>query len=157
MRKFGLPALVDRQTEVLILGTLPSDLSLSKGQYYANPSNDFWKLVGAVLDQQLDGLTYESKMEMLKAHRIGLWDTYRNCVRRGSMDKDIVKRELNDFNVLKSIAPKLRLVCFNGKEAAKSKELLLGHGYVIRALPSSSSANRRNTQERLRLWRCVIR
>jgi G:T/U-mismatch repair DNA glycosylase len=46
-----------------------------KGQYYANATNDFWKLIGAALNQHLDGLTYESKLEMLKAHGIGLWDT----------------------------------------------------------------------------------
>jgi G:T/U-mismatch repair DNA glycosylase len=44
-------------------------------------------------------------------------------------------RELNDFSALKNIAPALRLVCFNGKEAAKSEELLLGLGYVTRVLP----------------------
>lgn len=108
------------------MGTLPSDLSLSKKQYYANPSNDFWKLIGAALNHHLDGLSYESKLEMLKAHGIGLWDTYHNCVRPGSMDKDIGERELNDFSALKALAPKLRVVCFNGKEAAKSEGLMLG-------------------------------
>jgi hypothetical protein len=48
---------VDQKTKTLILDTLPSELSLSKGQYYANPPNDYWKLIGAALNQQLDGLT----------------------------------------------------------------------------------------------------
>ena len=43
MRKSGLTPVIDDKTEVLILGTLPSDISLTKGQYYANPANDFWK------------------------------------------------------------------------------------------------------------------
>ncbi|MFZ2084416.1 MAG: hypothetical protein WAU92_07965 [Candidatus Sulfotelmatobacter sp.] len=94
-------------------------------------------------------MTYESKLEMLKAHGIGLWDAYHNCIRPGRMDEDIGERELNDFSALKNIAPAMRLVCFNGKEAAKSEELLLGLGYVTRVLPSSSSANRRNAGERL--------
>lgn len=157
MQKFGLAPVVDEKTEILILGTLPSDLSLSKGQYYANPSNDSWKLIGAALNQDLDGLTYENKIETLKAHNFGLWDTYHNCVRPGSMDEDITERELNDFSLLEAIAPKLRLVCFNGREAAKSGALLLGPRYMTRVLPSSSSANRTKSKERVCLWRCMVR
>ena len=32
-------------TPPVVLGTLLSDKSLAAGQYYANPRNDFWKLV----------------------------------------------------------------------------------------------------------------
>ena len=52
MRKAGLSPVIDDKTEVLILGSLPSDVSLAKGQYYANPSNDFWKLIGQVLEPE---------------------------------------------------------------------------------------------------------
>jgi hypothetical protein len=37
MRESGLPPVVDENTEILILGTPPSDKSLAAGQYYANP------------------------------------------------------------------------------------------------------------------------
>jgi hypothetical protein len=47
----GLPPVVDENTEILILGTLPSDKSIAAGEYYANPGNDFWKLVRAELNQ----------------------------------------------------------------------------------------------------------
>jgi TDG/mug DNA glycosylase family protein len=53
MRKFGLVPVIDDRTEVLILGTLPSDVSLAKSQYYANASNDLWKLIGQVFNQSL--------------------------------------------------------------------------------------------------------
>ena len=55
MRKSGLPPVVDENTEILILGTLPSDMSLAAEQYYANPGNDFWKLIGAVLKETFAG------------------------------------------------------------------------------------------------------
>ena len=124
MRKSGLPLVVDENTEILILGTLPSDTSLAEEQYYANPRNDFWKLVGAALEKSLDGLSYEDKLELLKANRIGLWDAFHTCFRPGSMDADITETELNDFVVLKSIAPSIRLICFNGKGAAEAEESL---------------------------------
>ena len=155
-KKFGLPPIADEETEVLVMGTLPSDLSLSKREYYANPSNDFWRLIGAVLNRDVEALSYQDRLAVLKTHRIGLWDTYHNCVRPGSLDSDITEQEPNDFSMLKSVAPKLRLVCFNGKEAAKSEAALRGLGYMTCVLPSSSSANRRNSAERVRIWKSLL-
>ncbi|HVP53070.1 MAG TPA: DNA-deoxyinosine glycosylase [Terriglobales bacterium] len=155
MRKVGLAPVMDEHTEVLILGTLPGDESLSKGQYYAKPNNDFWKLLGAALNERLTNMPYETKVRTLLARRVGLWDVYHNCVRPGSMDKDISERELNDFKSLKTVAPRVRLVCFNGQEAGESEEPVRGLGYRTRVLPSSSGANRKNQDERLRSWKSI--
>jgi hypoxanthine-DNA glycosylase len=156
MRKSGLPPVVDENTETLILGTLPSDISLAAGQYYANPGNDFWKLAGVALDKRLDGLSYEDKLGVLKANRIGLWDAFHTGFRPGSMDADITERELNDFTVLKGLASKLRLVCFNGQGAAGAEESLVRVGHETCPLPSSSPANRKDQEERLSLWKAAI-
>lgn len=155
-RKSGLPPIVDENTEILILGTLPSDKSLAASQYYANPSNDFWKLIGAALGQSLDGLSYKQKLALLRAHRIGLWDAFQACFRPGSMDKDMTERHPNDFTVLKSIAPSIRLICFNGTAAAEPKESLARLGYETCLLPSSSGANRRDQAGRLSWWKAAI-
>jgi TDG/mug DNA glycosylase family protein len=156
VRKSGLPPVVDENTEILILGTLPSDMSLAAEQYYANPGNDFWKLVGAALNQNLDGLSYEDKLELLKANRIGLWDAFHSCIRPGSMDSDIAEQELNDFETLKSIAPNIRLICFNGQRAAEAEETLTRLEYQTRLLPSSSPANRNDQRGRLVSWKAAI-
>jgi double-stranded uracil-DNA glycosylase len=155
MRKAGLSPVIDDKTEVLILGTLPSDVSLAKGQYYANPSNDFWKLVGQVLNLNVVTLPYERRIETLKEFGIGLWDIYHYCFRPGSMDKDITESELNDFKMLTTTSPRLRLICFNGQKAGESEELLRSLGYLTLVLPSSSGANRRNQEERLRCWNAI--
>jgi len=149
MRKSGLAPIVDEKTEILILGTLPSDTSLATGQYYANHGNDFWKLVGAAVNQTLEGLPYANKLELLKANRIGLWDAYHTCIRPGSMDGNITDQELNDFERLKSIAPNIRLVCFNGSRAAEAGKSLVRLGHHTRLLPSSSAANRKDQVGRL--------
>jgi hypoxanthine-DNA glycosylase len=155
MRKAGLSPVIDDKTEVLILGSLPSDVSLAKGQYYANPSNDFWKLIGQVLNQNVVTMSYECRVETLKDHGIGLWDIYHHCVRPGSMDKDITDSELNDFGALRTTCPQLALVCFNGQKAGESEQRLRSLGYVTLVLPSSSGANRRNQEERLRCWSAI--
>jgi double-stranded uracil-DNA glycosylase len=155
VRKSGLSPVIDDKTEVLILGTLPSGVSLAKGQYYANPSNDFWKLVGQVLNQNVVTLPYERRIETLKEFGIGLWDIYHHCFRPGSMDKDITESELNDFKILTTTSPRLRLICFNGQKAGESEELLRSLGYLTLVLPSSSGANRRNQAERLGRWNAI--
>jgi len=156
LRKAALPPVVDENTEILILGTLPSDQSLAVGQYYANPNNDFWNLLAAVLNQNLEGVPYETKIEILRAHGIGLWDAFRTGFRPGSLDKNITDKELNDFEVLKEIAPKLFLVCFNGERAAEAEGSLRAHGCKTCHLPSSSSANRKNQVKRLLKWTLAI-
>jgi double-stranded uracil-DNA glycosylase len=156
MRKSGLPPIVDDQTEILILGTLPSDISLEKGQYYANSSNDFWKLIGEALQENLKGLSYERKIEMLKTHRIGLWDAYQNCIRNGSMDENINEPQLNDFAKLKSAAPRLKLICINGKQALAAEDSLHRLGYKTLALLSSSGANRSRQEERVKQWKSIL-
>jgi TDG/mug DNA glycosylase family protein len=156
MRKSGLPPVVDESTEILILGTLPGDKSLAAGQYYANPGNDFWKLVGGALSEPLDDLSYENKLALLKANRVGLWDSFHTCFRPGSMDKDMTERQPNDFTVLKSLAPSVRLICFNGKTAAELERSLTSLGYKTCLLPSSSGANRRNMSGRQNCWKAAI-
>ena len=156
MRKSGLPPVVDENTEVLILGTLPSDISIAAGQYYANPSNDFWKLIGESLDVSFVNLPYDAKIELLKANRIGLWDAYHSCIRPGSMDENITEQELNNFETLENTAPNIRLVCFNGQGSTEAMESLTRLNYQTIALPSSSGANRRDQAGRLGRWKEAV-
>jgi double-stranded uracil-DNA glycosylase len=43
----GIEPLIDGNSTVLILGTIPGGMSLSKDQYYADPRNQFWKIMHA--------------------------------------------------------------------------------------------------------------
>mgnify|MGYP000709337146 CR=1 FL=1 len=48
-RKQSFAPVVNADTRILILGSLPGEISLAHGQYYANRHNRFWALVGAVI------------------------------------------------------------------------------------------------------------
>lgn len=157
MKKRGFSPVLNENTEILVLGSLPSDESIRKQQYYANPGNDFWRLLGGALGKDLQAMEYEKRLETLKIHGVGLWDVFEAGSRNGSLDTDITDEEINDFSWLRAEAPKLRLVCFNGKKAGEYESLLGNMGYETKVLPSSSGANRRYSKKRIDEWEAVFK
>lgn len=133
----------DAHTRILILGSLPGEASLAANQYYAHPRNQFWRLIGDVLDQEILELPYAERLALLKENRIGLWDTVRSARRRGSLDSNIQLIEASPLNLLLEELPSLRLVAFNGGKAASIGQKMLadGNGISLKTLPSSSPAH----------------
>ncbi len=156
MRQKGLQKILDRETRVLILGSFPGEESLIRGEYYANPTNDFWKLIGAVQNENFEKLTYSEKIRRLGDYGIGLWDVLYSCLRSGSGDGNIAEAEPNDFSTLKDDTPNLRLVCLNGKKAGKYEHLFRPLGIPTKVLLSSSGANRRHSSKRITQWRDAL-
>ncbi len=156
MIKHGLKPVFNSSTRILILGSLPSDESIQRQEYYGNPGNDFWKLVSAAIDEDITRLDYACKIAKLKEHGIGLWDVLRSSEREGSMDENILRPEMNDFGCLSKWMPKLELICFNGKKAGAHEGALRTLGYKTIILPSSSGANRRYGAERLGVWKAAL-
>ena len=152
-RKRGLPPVIARDTRVLILGSFPGEASLAAGQYYAHPRNDFWALVGTLTGTPLATMPYRERLAALRAHRIGLWDVYVACSRRGSLDGAIRDAERGEVKRVRRAAPAVRLVCFNGQTAARALPAWRDAGYATLALPSSSPAYTRPFAEKLARWR----
>jgi len=42
--KRSFAPVVDEHVRLLLLGSLPGEVSLTQSQYYANPQNRFWRL-----------------------------------------------------------------------------------------------------------------
>lgn len=145
MRKAGFPAIVDADTRVLILGSLPGEASLAVAQYYGNPRNAFWRLMEGVIDAPLVPLAYEDRLATLQAHKVGLWDVIAEAERPGSLDASIRDPAANDLLALVDTLPALRLVAFNGGTAAKLGARLIGDRIPTLALPSSSPAHAART------------
>ena len=145
MRKAGFPAVVDANTRVLILGSLPGEASLAVRQYYGNPRNAFWRLMEGVLGASLVSLAYEDRLSTLLAHGVGLWDAIAEAERPGSLDAAIRDPAANDLLALVETLPALRVVAFNGGTAAKLGRRLIGDRVPTLALPSSSPAHAART------------
>ncbi len=157
-RKRAFDPVVGGDTRLLILGSLPGEASLKAGQYYAHPQNGFWRLIGSVIGHpDLAGQPYAERLEILKAHGIGLWDVIAEAERIGSLDTAIRLPRHADLNGLVAALPRLRAIAFNGGKAAREGARVLGLGpemeQVVRlTLPSSSPAMARTLAWKAERW-----
>lgn len=159
VKKSSFAPVVNQHTHTLILGSLPGEVSLAQSQYYANPQNKFWKLVGDSIGVELAGLEYQKRLFVLLEHHIGLWDVIANARRVGSLDSDIRDHTHNDLLSLIDILPELNTIAFNGGTAAKIGMKALkdrARKYRVLLLPSSSPAHAsRSYCQKLELWRAL--
>jgi double-stranded uracil-DNA glycosylase len=130
-------------TRLLILGSLPGARSLAERQYYAHPTNQFWRLVGAVIGEPLAAVSYNERLMTLCEKKVGLWDVIRTAKRHTSSDSHIRDAEAHDLAALIATLPELRMIAFNGGKAAAigRRQLPVLDGVDVIDLPSSSAAN----------------
>lgn len=132
---------VDDQTRLLILGSLPGEESLKQQRYYAFPGNQFWRLVGEVIERDLVSLEYDARLAALRDARIGLWDVIGSAKREGSLDTAIREHSPNALRELVATLPQLKAVGFNGGTSARlGRAILEGCSPALISLPSSSPA-----------------
>jgi double-stranded uracil-DNA glycosylase len=152
--KVGLPPIARADARLFILGSLPGDASLSAQRYYAHPTNQFWRLLGQAIGEELQALPYDERLQRLAERRIGLWDMIASASRRGSLDQSIRKAAHNRVEQLQHDFPELRALAFNGSTAAAVSRRLLGapEGLTLVELPSSSAANTRPFADKADAW-----
>jgi hypoxanthine-DNA glycosylase len=153
--KAGLPPIARADARLFLLGSLPGDASLAAGQYYAHPTNQFWRLLGSAIGEDLHALAYDERLERLAERRIGLWDVIASASRPGSLDQAIREAEHNRIHHLLHDFPDLRVIGFNGTTASSIGRKLIGkppdHVSLIN-LPSSSAANTTPLAVKAQAW-----
>ena len=153
--KSGLPPIARSDARLFILGSLPGDASLAAQRYYAHPTNQFWRLLGAAIGEDLQALDYERRLERLAERRIGLWDVIASASRLGSLDQSIREAQHNRIEHLLRDFPHLQAIAFNGATSASIGRKLIGASpkdLTLIDLPSSSAANTRPFDEKLNAW-----
>jgi hypoxanthine-DNA glycosylase len=155
--KRSFPPAVDERTRLLVLGSLPGEESLARQQYYANPRNQFWRLMEAVIERPLVALRYEERLASLREAGVGLWDTIGSARREGSLDASIRDVNRNDLESLVARLPALRAVAFNGGKSAALglKQLAARPDLTLIPLPSSSPALTLPFEEKLARWKAL--
>lgn len=131
----------DAESRVLILGTMPSPKSREVQFYYGHPQNRFWRVLAAVLGEEVPQSVPEKKAMLLR-HRIALWDVLAECEITGASDSSIRNPVANDLSVILGHAP-VQAVFTTGATAWKLYTRLQKPGTGIEAvrLPSTSPAN----------------
>jgi hypoxanthine-DNA glycosylase len=160
MEKSGFPPLIDNNTEIIVLGTMPGDKSIRTGEYYANPTNQFWKLIFQIFNSGIPVFNYEEKSKLLLKNKIGLWDVLSKAHRHGSLDSNIQNEEFNDFEQLFNNYPNIKILVFNGQKSSEYYFRTCNmptHEKQYFILPSTSSANTTKTfNVKLKEWSKVL-
>ena len=156
--KEGLEPWVDEHSEILILGSFPSDVSLREQAYYQNKSNNsFWKLMHGLFGEGPDS------KEFLMKHHIALWDCLAAVNRAGSLDSNISGGERpNNIPQLLESHPSIRRIVINGK--SKARDYFDRYFYDLHKssieiiiVESSSNTNSIEFETKLEDWKKILK
>lgn len=157
----GLKPIIENNSKILILGSLPSKQSIRNQRYYDNKSNQFWKLISSVFENKcIDFQNYDEKISFLKKHNIALWDVLKKAQRYGSLDNNIKNEKYNDLKTLLTNS-NINDIYVNGRKAERSlkkytKDNSLNIEYKY--LPSSSNLNTTyNFETKNIIWKQTIK
>lgn len=144
-----LEAVFDKESRVLVLGTMPSPKSRETGFYYNHPQNRFWKVMAALFREPLPE-TNDEKRELVLEHGIALWDVLAECTIEGASDGSIADCVPNNIGSLLAKAPIEAIFC----TGAKAAELYAKYcepqtGMKATRLPSTSPVNAAVSLEQL--------
>ncbi|MDO8910007.1 MAG: DNA-deoxyinosine glycosylase [Pseudohongiella sp.] len=161
----SFPSLSRPDARVLILGSMPGNVSLAAFQYYAHPRNAFWRIMAELYNFDL-AESYETRVQCLLNQKLAVWDVAQQCVRPGSLDSNIVGDSVvaNDFSSFFSRHPDIQLVCLNGGKAAALykkhvvPEVKRAQEIARQVLPSTSPAYAGASYgQKLDLWRLALK
>ena len=139
MIKKAFPPIVDENATVLILGTMPGEMSLELHQYYGHKANQFCPLVFGVFNLPVP-VKYEDRVHFLHQAGIAVWDVLSECKRHGSSDSAIKEEVANDFTAFYKKYPGIRSVFWDSLTAQKLyiKHVGRTQGIHYHLLPSPS-------------------
>lgn len=154
--KESLSPLIDNNAEILILGTMPGETSLQKGEYYASSNNSFWKIIDALFNEKKGFRDYKEKEICLKKHCIALWDVLSCCNREGSSDVSITNEKVNDIEGLLKKYPRISKIVYNGKKASSYCEIDPKRIKTVVA-ESTSNANAKELEAKINDWQSKLK
>ena len=135
------PPVYNEDSRVLILGTIPSPKSRESGFYYMHPQNRFWRMLCAVLDEDIPS-DIDGRKRICISHGVALWDVLESCEINGASDSSIKNAVPNDLNRIFEAAD-IRAVFTTGKKAhALYSRYFAEDAHTEICLPSTSPANR---------------
>lgn len=148
----------DKDSRILILGSLPSVKSREQGFYYGHARNRFWPMLAAVYQEPVPQNISEKKALLLR-HGLAVYDVIESCEIRGSSDSSIRNVKAADIRAIME-ASRIEQILVNGRTAAKYFKAYQPAAYqqLLTELPSTSPANAAFSLEKLvQTWGTYLR
>lgn len=135
------PAIYDKDSRILILGSFPSVKSREINFFYGHPRNRFWKLISHLCDEACPE-TIEEKTAFLHRNHIALWDTIASCDIHASSDSSIKNAVPNDLTPILN-GSRIEAIYTNGNASYQLYEKYIRPvlGIPATKLPSTSPTN----------------
>ena len=135
---YSFKPIYDKNSKILILGSMASVESLKRGFYYMHPRNRFWATIAKITRKDVPE-SIEGKRSFLLENNIALMDSIYSCEREGSLDSAIKKAVPSDIpSVLAST--QIKAVFCNGKKSYEVAKKAYPE-IDFKCLPSTSPAN----------------
>ena len=155
--KHTIKPIFNKDSKVLILGSLPSVKSRAEGFFYGHPQNRFWSVISSIYSLEVPK-TIDDKIKMLINNNIAVWDVIDSCDIIGSSDSSIKNVVPADLSTILNNC-NIQNIYANGKTAGNlyKKYSEKNTGIKIIELPSTSPANAAYTLNRLiEAWKVII-
>lgn len=148
--------IIDENSQILILGSVPGVKSLEMQQYYAHPQNQFWKILFHLTNTAFIS-DYNERQLFLKEHRIALWDVIDTCHRKGSLDTAIRNEETNDILKLIAEYSSIKAIFCNGQTSFKILNKIKKDSFnlPLYGLPSTSPAHTLAFEKKVLAWEII--
>ena len=135
---YSFEPIYNKDSKILILGSMASVKSLEMGFYYMHPRNRFWSTISKVVGKQVPD-DIDGKRQWLIDNKIALMDIIYSCNRKGSLDSDIKDVTPNDIKKVLDVAD-IRAIYCNGRKSYDTARKVYPN-LKFNYLPSTSPAN----------------
>lgn len=150
----NIKPIYNKNSKILILGSMPSITSRNNNFYYANKTNRFWPIINKLFDVHLN--TTKDKINFLLNNNIALWDIIKSCDINASQDSSIKNVEINDINKILKHSKIEHIYCEGLKAYQITKKYYKDLNIPITYLPSTSSAYAKKTFDDLvKEFKCI--
>ncbi len=131
----------DKNSRILMLGTMPSPKSREAGFFYSHPRNRLWQILGNLFSEPVPQSNQEKTVFLLK-HKIAMWDVLKSCLIKGADDSSIRMPVPNNLEEILSNV-NIKAIFTTGAAATRLYRLfcLPQTGKEPIPLPSTSPAN----------------
>ena len=133
--------LYNKDSGILILGSIPSPASREVGFYYGHPRNRFWQMLAELYGMPLPE-SIEEKKALVLSHGLALWDVIEECDIIGASDSSVKNAVPTDIPLLLG-KTQIRTILCNGALSKKiyDQYQLPRTGIPAQKMPSTSPAN----------------